>query len=258
MGYHATNERPELIDHPPKNRVMGSEAFSFSRTGSTWSETQCSRPENHPTVTTTASGMCFYGYRFYSPKLGMWINRDPIEEISFRTVNFNLNKSLSASRSLGRGSNYASRGNEYLFVLNKPISSVDYLGLRSLQDILHCTDPKVWREKPGAGPPGSNGCSLPPPFSWVYDPNNPSGNALFEDSCNGHDECYGNCSMPKSVCDSVFHNSMQAACNGAGLTGAALSDCLSWADTYLWGVSGSIGQGHYDDAQNDRCECQCP
>ena len=80
MGFYATNERQELIDHPPKNRVVGSAAFSFSRTGSTWSETQCSRPENDPTATTTASGMCFYGYRFYHPEIGRWINRDPIEE----------------------------------------------------------------------------------------------------------------------------------------------------------------------------------
>lgn len=81
MGFYATNERPELIDHPPKNRVVGSAAFSFSRTGSTWSETQCSRLENDPTATTTVSGMCFYGYRFYSPVLGRWINRDPLREL---------------------------------------------------------------------------------------------------------------------------------------------------------------------------------
>ena len=27
-----------------------------------------------------ASGLCFYGYRYYSPELGRWISKDPIEE----------------------------------------------------------------------------------------------------------------------------------------------------------------------------------
>ncbi len=83
MGFYATaseDRAGKSGTHPLKNRVMGLDAFSFSGTGSMWSETQCSRPENHPTVTTTASGMRFWGYRFYSPGLGRWVNRDPIEE----------------------------------------------------------------------------------------------------------------------------------------------------------------------------------
>ena len=49
------------------------------------------------------TGMSYYGFRFYSPELGRWLNRDPIEE----------------------------RGgvNLYRFVGNAPVNRRDYLGL---------------------------------------------------------------------------------------------------------------------------------
>lgn len=105
MGFYVTETgyiRQEKTRLPSKNRVVGSEAFSFDCTGSTWSETQCSRRENEPTPTTTVSGVRYYGYRFYSPTLGRWISRDPIGE----------------------------RGGISLcsFLLNNPINSIDYVG----------------------------------------------------------------------------------------------------------------------------------
>ena len=109
MGFYATaseDRAGKSGTHPLKNRVWGLDAFSFSRTGSTWSETQCSRPENDPTATTTASGMRFYGYRFYSPEMGRWLNRDPIAE---------------------RGGN-----NLYGFVENDPLNLLDILGRESI------------------------------------------------------------------------------------------------------------------------------
>ena len=36
--------------------------------------------ENAPRSTKSASGVLYYGFRYYSPRMGRWINRDPIEE----------------------------------------------------------------------------------------------------------------------------------------------------------------------------------
>ena len=36
--------------------------------------------ENDPTVTKLASGVSVYGFRYYSPQIGRFINRDPIGE----------------------------------------------------------------------------------------------------------------------------------------------------------------------------------
>src|SRR6056297_2225362 len=92
MGFYATEstcERREKMHPPSKNRVVGSRAKTYSRTGENWQITQCSRLENQPTPTTTASGVHYYGLRYYSSELGRWINRDPIGEdghISMRGV----------------------------------------------------------------------------------------------------------------------------------------------------------------------------
>lgn len=56
------------------------------------------------------SGLVYYGYRYYSPTLGRWISRDPIKE--------------------GDGPNL------YAFLVNNPISGVDFLGQFFLIDTL--------------------------------------------------------------------------------------------------------------------------
>jgi len=89
--------------HPPsKNRVWDFFEATHSCTQENWQITQCSRLENQPTPTTTASGVPYYGYRYYSPELGRWVNRDPIEE---------------------KGG-----GNLYAFVLNQAIYLFDVFG----------------------------------------------------------------------------------------------------------------------------------
>ncbi len=57
----------------------------------------------------TKTDLVYYGYRYYSPSLGRWLSRDPIEE----------------------------RGglNLYGFVNNDPVNRFDHLGLASLEDI---------------------------------------------------------------------------------------------------------------------------
>ena len=67
--------------HPPsKNRVWD---FFATFTTSVWNfVTQPVEPhrETFDTSTFSASGVLFYGYRYYSPGLGRWVSRDPIEE----------------------------------------------------------------------------------------------------------------------------------------------------------------------------------
>ena len=55
------------------------------------------------------TGLVYYGFRYYSPETGRWINRDPIEE--------------------------AGGVNQYAFVLNDPVSNIDLLGLARRSDI---------------------------------------------------------------------------------------------------------------------------
>ena len=83
MGFYVTGSECECREktHPPsKNRVWDFFATSHTCAGQNVTFAQYPRPENEPTPTATASGARYYGYRFYSPALGRWINRDPIEE----------------------------------------------------------------------------------------------------------------------------------------------------------------------------------
>jgi RHS repeat-associated protein len=67
--------------HPPsKNRVWGFSATSRNRAWKSESQVLEPQQENPPPPTTTASGVHYYGYRYYNPELGRWVNRDPIGE----------------------------------------------------------------------------------------------------------------------------------------------------------------------------------
>ncbi len=98
MGYFLTTEPlPEKPDTSQKNRVWG----FFGEVTTPCREIASQVAETHrktkPTVTKTTPGVPVYGFRYYLPSLGRWLNRDPIGE---------------------RGGN-----NLYGFVLNKPLTS---------------------------------------------------------------------------------------------------------------------------------------
>lgn len=99
MGFYVT----EQADTPSENRVWGFSGVAAARASRERSNRQYPRRKNESTPTTTASGMRYYGYRFYSPELGRWLNRDPIEEMG----GLNL----------------------YAFVDNAPLNDVDAFGL---------------------------------------------------------------------------------------------------------------------------------
>jgi len=64
------------------------------------------------------TGLVYYGYRYYDPGTGRWLNRDPINELGHRT--------LLAKRSSRIG---ADASNLYEFVHNNPINWIDPSGL---------------------------------------------------------------------------------------------------------------------------------
>ncbi|MCW5554626.1 MAG: RHS repeat-associated core domain-containing protein [Verrucomicrobiae bacterium] len=69
-----------------------------------------------------ASGLYYYGYRWYAPNLQRWPNRDPLDEAGFELMR------RKPSQVFGDGSN------SYLFVKNNPISRRDPFGLVSEED----------------------------------------------------------------------------------------------------------------------------
>jgi RHS repeat-associated protein len=62
----------------------------------------------------------YYGYRYYHPQTGRWINRDPIEEMAFRMTYIGDPLPEKDARD----------NNPFAFVLNSPIHYSDYLGLQ--------------------------------------------------------------------------------------------------------------------------------
>jgi RHS repeat-associated protein len=63
------------------------------------------------------TGLLYYGYRYYNPTTGRWINRDPLGEPGFEALR-------------GRKPNLLGDGfNLYGFVSNNPIGNTDFLGL---------------------------------------------------------------------------------------------------------------------------------
>jgi RHS repeat-associated protein len=103
MGFYATTTLPEKTAPLPKNRVGVFSASARTCAGRSASQVPEPHRENGPTLTETASGVRYYGYRFLSPETGRWLSRDPIGE--------------------GDGPNLVA------FIVNNPVDNFDMLGL---------------------------------------------------------------------------------------------------------------------------------
>ena len=71
------------------------------------------------------TGFYYYGYRFYSPKLGRWLSRDPMGDEAFL-------RRFVAGRTWQQQRKYREESFQllYLFVANNTFNSVDIFGLR--------------------------------------------------------------------------------------------------------------------------------
>jgi RHS repeat-associated protein len=85
LRFSATADKPAKFIPPSKNRVWDFFGETQSRTSVSWSQVVEPHRGIDPEVSTTAqdveyTALYYYGYRFYSSKLGRWVNRDPIGE----------------------------------------------------------------------------------------------------------------------------------------------------------------------------------
>ena len=100
MGYYSATEKTYL---PSKNRVGGFDPTCITYAGESSLQVVEVHQENEGGGTTLASGVTYYGYRYYNPNTGRFLSKDPIGE--------------------------QGGPNLYGFVGNDPINKWDYLGL---------------------------------------------------------------------------------------------------------------------------------
>ena len=107
----ALNEQFTLKNPAPgqKNRVGNFFGREGESSRANRLPSQQPRRENGCDYDETASGMFYYGFRYYDPVTGRWPSRDPMGE-NWRTREFNA----------------------YAFVRNDPENSADFLGLSLL------------------------------------------------------------------------------------------------------------------------------
>jgi len=98
MGFYVANEHqavtePRLRRQARKGTPLKKSRLEFfsstrSRTGFFASQTLDTHRKKRSTPTNIASGVRYYGYRYYSPSLARWLSRDPIGEEWFELTSY--------------------------------------------------------------------------------------------------------------------------------------------------------------------------
>jgi RHS repeat-associated protein len=220
--------------HPrSKNRVGDFFSGTPDCVGSDRSATRNRIGENRPCSYDIASGVTYYGFRYYDPVTGRWPSRDPIGEQG----GLNL----------------------YGMVGNDAINNYDILGQKK-----PCSQYKKTRKSGSrtegrttqqGRPPPAGGCGSGWTDSVIPDG---LGKWDFSSACAEHDRCYSTCGSKKSTCDKDFKKVMKKECP-SWWQPLFRQACLIAVNTYYRGVWG-LGGIPFAKAQNNHCkweEC-CP
>ncbi|MCD8299322.1 MAG: hypothetical protein LUD39_06170, partial [Opitutae bacterium] len=206
--------------------------------------------------------LVYYNYRHYSPTLGRFLSRDPIQEQGgLNLYAFVKNFTIGAVDFAGKFGRYdifpsafciRLGTSQYLCENYDPCP--ENVNLKDGQDGL-----SEYRTDIQSKPPSFNGCGSEFANLYQYIPDEYKFSELtvsFRESCNEHDKCYGTCGSDKSTCDENFLSSMHEACT------EKLGDniyyrykCLLFAWSYYLVVSKlPIFADHiYDSAQDEFC-----
>ena len=104
MGITATYARPAKTHPTGKNRVWGNFWISNRTHLANRRNPQKLHRKNRPTPTKPASGVEYYGYRYYDPVTGRWPSRDPIgERGGINLYGFVGNSGIDSADVLGMG-----------------------------------------------------------------------------------------------------------------------------------------------------------
>lgn len=119
----------EKLDTPSKNR--STEIFSTTHGNTRFFDSQVVdlHQENEGCGYETASGVRYYGFRWYDSANGRWPSKDPLGDQAF-FINYVRNNPGSDIRNLRD----QTLGNLYGFVQNNPINAIDLLGLECCKD----------------------------------------------------------------------------------------------------------------------------
>jgi RHS repeat-associated protein len=245
----------------PSSRILAHYEYSpFGETIVATGELAKSNPFRFSTkYTDDETSLVYYGFRFYSPSLGRFVSRDPVDEL---VDNESLSDPLLAELLVEYS--FKTEIHPYHFVNNSPVQNTDLLGLKTCSHIdmyWECQCPSGSKKgKRQKDKKETNGCSypgwLPQPPSGVDNPSGLSG-CSFLPACDSHDCCYGSCGADKGPCDNAFLNDMKDICNSCAKTAADKKKCMKWAKRYHWGVD-EFGGGPYEGNQKDNCEeCCC-
>ena len=112
---YVLGDAPRCTYHIPATCTINANDTRTITASSTFEQksTEISEP---PVCTYDSCPNNYYGYRYYSPELGRWFNRDPIEEYGF-IVSYAPNLSLEYESNL------------YSFLGQNPLNILDIFGL---------------------------------------------------------------------------------------------------------------------------------
>jgi RHS repeat-associated protein len=231
------------------------------------------------------TNLIYYNYRHYSPMIGRWLGRDPLEEkdalnlLLFAANNpvcfYDIAGMLTTGLAVGpypvpipgvedQGGNFGSAGAAAPTPF--PVKDDCSCAAGSNTGVRNKVDPATLPVN-GCGPE-TGGVPVPEdpvPIIVSLLLGIPSISCPFTPGCNSHDTCYGDCTKPKSSCDLLLYNDLMDTCDECADDHFSSfnpskyiwrSICHGVAGDFYLAVSTGGGSAH-DAAQAKNCEKCC-